>query len=585
MPRLNLRLGEPRSALVFATVGLLLLLRAASLGGPLIIPDEYGYLALSQAYPYPEAYYDHDPWMVRLNNVGFFALGRLLFMVTPEPEQLLEVLNVAFFLAACYLVGKLMARVADDRSWRRLWFAATLLPFSCYTANFMPESLYMLLFWAVAGVAALVVPSRPLAGAVGLGLLGAALFLVKPHALAILPALAVSSFVGAVLRARRDGKARPWLAGLVAALTIPVAFYSSLVLLYFVLGRRLEWSLFQLVGAVYRSNLRGALAVDSAISWAAMQALAANLVVLGVTLGPSLFAFAWRGATLALQSLRGQELSDREARALTVMAFSAAALAGLLAMVAKFTVDPASPDAASRIHGRYYGFAVPLLLVGHAIGGRRVWERRWRLQAVGLAGLGATAALVLLRQRFRLYPWDDPAAFAFSQIDGRTLIPAIALAACIAYYLTMLAGWRRSMDVYPAFVALVFLLGQLATWGWQKPWSDAIAPSVNAGKALRSLVPPDQLARGLVVGSDRYHNLSLVLHGLRSPTPVLQLPAGATLDETRLPAGTRWVATFDTYDIRIPFLRTVKAPGFVLGRLRSTSASSGEASPGGSRTP
>jgi hypothetical protein len=552
------QLHRPAAVLI---VGGLILLRAMVLANPLIVPDEYGYLALSQSYPDPQAYYTHDVYMLRLNNMGFLAIGHLMFAVSDAPESLLELVNTLCFMLACLLVLKLMASMADEPVRGGSWLAVLLFPYSCFTANFMPESVYMLVFWTMACTIVLGVPKHPLVGSAVAGVLCAALFLVKAHAIALVPALvagtSIAAFAGTGWRVR---------AGIAATLVSAASFYLGVVGLFFVLGGPLEWSLLQLVSGVYRPHLEGALSLDAHVLALGARVTGANLVLLAGLFAPAVLALCWRGALVAFRAWRTRSLTDAETRVVATLAFTIAAMAGLLAMVAKFTADTASRDG-MRIWGRYYGFAVPLLLVGYAMGiPQLIGLGRRGTRALGLAGLGSVAAVWLVSRSCLIYPWDDPMNFAFSGWDGRTIVPRLSMAILIAFYASMLVPLRRWVAAYPYALCAVFVLGQLATLGWQKPWSDAMAQKVASGRALRALVPPDELDAGLVVGAHRYHAFSAVLFGLRAPAHVLELPSGAVLDAAVVPADASWVAIFDDYDVRLRFREVFRGRGFLIGR-------------------
>jgi hypothetical protein len=139
-------------------------------------------------------------------------------------------------------------------------------------------------------------------------------------------------------------------------------------------------------------------------------------------------------------------------------------------MVTKFTVDTTSAEGTLRVYGRHYGFAVPLLLVACVIAARELrCLRPHGIRAIGVGGMAAVAGMWFVSRSVSIYPWDDPPAFAFSVCEGRVVIPHLTLAILVVLYASMLVPLRRWAIVYPASLAAVFLLGQVATFGWQKP--------------------------------------------------------------------------------------------------------------------
>jgi phosphoglycerol transferase len=561
-PRRLIRGDMRRVAPLLLIVVSILLARNLLLESPLMAGDEYAYFAAAQTFPNSAERFAFDPYLPRVYNPVFAAYGSLMVQLSNRPELLLKTFNtVAFALTTVLLLG-LITKVGGGAP--SLTSAAVLLviPISAYTAYFMPETTYALLFTLLTCSVVGVLPGAVISGALLAGTVVGTMLLVKPHALAMF--VAVTLTFGALFVA--PSAFRPRRRALLAGVALFVA--STYVALVFINGALSGgWQLhpFTFVGGIYQPFLSQGF---SRTSWVGripqlLSILCGHAIVVGTLLAP---AIAVGIATLRRLYAKPGPVADVVAARTTfvVVVFAGFALFVALAMTTNFTAQAAqtSPIEYLRLHGRYYSFVIPLYLVLYfALGANdrdAATADSW-IRPAAAAGCVLAGLLFYLQSRRIIYPFDFPEAFVFSTVRGSPreglaglaagLVTPGAIAATMAGYALIVWRGRRALFLYPVLLITLFLLSTAGVTAWQRGNSLGNHRLRADARAVRKILPPAERDRGLVVGSEWNGALAYTLFNLWSSARVLVREPGATLTDSDIPPDTRWVLLVGPYTL------------------------------------
>src|SRR5581483_4271138 len=179
-----------------ALVGVLLMLRVATLGVPIVFGDEMSYALLSKSLGNPLVY-SRNALLLPLPNQLFFDVYHLATLCGAATLGAARALNCVLFALAAFPLFALARRFLPATQALAFAVAMLLMPNSSYTSFFMPESSYFLGFYFVVwAFVAFIEPHGRLRHAAAAGFALAALSLIKPHGLTILAACAVTVLVG-----------------------------------------------------------------------------------------------------------------------------------------------------------------------------------------------------------------------------------------------------------------------------------------------------------------------------------------------------------------------------------------------------
>ena len=336
---------------------------------PLVLADEANYL-LPTLHGYGAANFERWSILSAIPNHLYYAIYRTL--AGPDLYLHAKVLNAAFLAASVYpIYGVARTRLPAGEA-TLLAALGAAAPVTSYARYFMPEALYQLGFWLAVLVVLRTLPrSAPLAG-LAAGMATGALSLVKPHALALAAAMAV-------FLALREGG---WRRRLGAACLVVATCAVTRTLFVAVLTGDAEAAL---AGPGYSGMLQGGFA-----AWPALRNALGHLAALLLLASAPLWVVS-RHVGLALV---------RRAPADDVALLALCVLGALVAMTVVFStsVYALAPDTEriTRLHGRYYAFALPLLVIAFAAVSREApaWMPGKRA-AVTLCALTLVAAIAV----------------------------------------------------------------------------------------------------------------------------------------------------------------------------------------------
>lgn len=562
-----------------AAAAVFLILRATTIMSPLMAGDAYAYFAHARMAGRLDALYAADPAIQRVNNPLFFSIGGLACRLAGGDGTLvLRVLNVVLFVAGCGVCASLIRRPAHR--WDRVGALGLLLatPLSSYCHCFMPEILYFFLVVilsvvVVRGPGPVAGTSAVAAGAVLGGLLG-----TKPHAVAIAAALAAFILLQHV-------RGRGWRGlGPAARALVAVAAAAGIVWAAVTVGFHgaLPQAAAGAVGADYARFLASSARSGPDIAQIAAVLLRHALVNGSVFAVPVLLLARWvveaprRSAGATAASEAGDSGGGRP-----LALWSLVVLGAALAMSVVFTALLARSNAAQavHVHGRYYSFALPLLLTAWAAAypaiRTRPWFPRW---AAGAAAVGAACCcgVACCGDWLTVYPWDYPELLGLSRwpaLGRQVAVLPWALAAAAAAAAVLIAvrpGW--TLWSVGTLIAGAFVAGQYNVWQWQAENTAGQGRLTREARAVATLLPPVARDRGLVVGEHRYGRMAFALYGLMANSRVVTRPALAVLSGRDVPPGVEWILTTDPIAVDLPCRSVIAGEETTFYRLMPAAA-------------
>ncbi len=439
----------------------------------------------------------------------------------------------AKLLNAAFMAGTAAPAYAVARRyvvpWQAAMFAAFAIsaPIATFVRYFMPETLYCFGFWVTVYVLLRTLErSEPLA-ALATGVALALLSLVKPHALALV--VAVCGFF-----LLRPG---PMRVRLMAATFVALFFYATRVALVHALTGRSDYSV---TGPAYHGPLAAFRFEPAALVFNAVGHLATLCVLVGLPLG-----------AIGLALRREARQLGREPRDLMLLALCT--LTALIAMTVYFSfgvykIDPVG-ERITRLHGRYYVFALPLAILAYATLVRRRAVSGALVSNQGLLSFGGMAAIAgfVVSRVYETGVIDYPDLGILARWPHGLVVPATAIVVCMvtAFFLRRHPGgdwsWRSVLPI-----------AWWATIGLATSSLLLIAPVV--GRVLvpdgvdRAMVDVPELQRlrhrgdGLIVGTPSVGpDTFRVMFYLASMSRGRFVADGATLGADEIPPDVNWL--------------------------------------------
>jgi phosphoglycerol transferase len=541
----------------FSILTLFLIARNLLVTHPLVLGDEYYYSILSRYFGKTSELFAHDPYIphypdelylwifssVHLWGTGSYAAAKVLNSV------LLGAAVVPIYLTALLFVERNAALFIS--------LISVLGPINSFTAYFMPESCYFLMFWIFLFFFISNIPRRMIrAGAYG-GMLLACLLLIKPHALVLLGSVELT-IGGMILLPGGFGLGRREN-GLLSLVALNASFIITLAVLHVGLFGHRELNV---LGFYTEFAAKVRRPMDFVIS--AARILCAHIVYTSIIFGLPIVVTLLGAFGLMPSKKPGESC----ARMRVFSLFAILSLALLLVMTAKATVNFAAGLGASelrRVHGRYYDFIFPMFLIAFYGAGDpplRSGPRKMMRLALLICLLFVVAGYFLISPGSLVYLADYPeVGWLYDPFPGVGLIFWIAAALVIIYYL---AYGLREKAAYSRFLVVSLLAGSsLAAVALYK--SSVVLPADRAGALVQSFFEGDERDLGLVAGSNLW-TIFRCLFQIEGDPSVLLLPYGSSIDRDQI-KGARWLLSLDNYNVRAPSATIVSGAGFKIVQI------------------
>lgn len=440
------------------------------------------------------------------------------------------------YVSACRFIERTQA----------ILFASVVLvsPWVIYTRVFMPEVMYVFGFWCSVAVFAWFWRAGSLRGELLLGMCLGALTLVKSHATFLVPGFALGCLVGQLL-GTGPKLARVWRA-IAAALLVAAGWYLSKTLFSTLSGPTSVTG--GLVGG-YGGELSRVLALLGDLHNSFKYLFDIFLRHIGVVAVGGGIAIALVGR-VAIESI-GDGFSLKEShteghrRRATLGVVAMGVLVTLLIITTVFTAAVAgggAHESIERMHTRYYGFAIPLvLLVAMIICNEpegRVVGRRSYTAVVGVVLLSAFGGLGIIKDA--LHANDAPDALVFAVAGGGVAIVALWIAALWASRLN-----GRNLAVLIALWGAGVGVSNIAIYAYRYVDISSVAqPGELAGRAAKFYLPGRDVDEGAIYARSESIDLYRFAFRLNGLSPIRVSPACSEIPLDDIMSTYPWVITF-----------------------------------------
>lgn len=498
---------------------------------PVVLGDEQIYSAAARLSPLAES---------PIPNYLYLQVFRTTNYCGPNFLSCARILNTLFFIGALPFIYLIARRLSHGTIAAWITVLIGISPINSYTAYFMPESLYFLGFWVLSWLLLIIDGIGRLRSWTAIGAVLGLTMLVKPHALFMFPAIVL--YTAVISGWRKPGNLRSGIAriGLLGASAISVKFAVGAMLA----GAQGVSFLGPLYGGIAESSTRS-VSGYFAIALGAIENAGGHVLALAVLYGLPI-------AVALLTVLRGLGRQADSGIASRVALLALLVLGNLIVVTALFTASVAGNgpyESASRLHMRYYNFALPLLplLVLACLESDLGRTRDWRRIVIGalLAALGAYALYT------RLEPFT-PGLVDSPELRGITLSPTAFLSFATTSVLLIVLWAYRSRPASTLFVFAWFpAVAVLSTYDISVEQRQHIKPNAydRAGKIVNQLLDPKDLERTLILGSEPIGLYRALFHLDHRGAQFRVLAPSDTIDVATVAPDRDWLLVFGTHDL------------------------------------
>lgn len=527
----------------------LLVLRTQGLY-PSVFADEYTYSKLARLVPFSEAI---------APDYLYFAIYRLTSICGDGFLGCARILNIAFFVSAAPFIYLLGRKLAGEKTALLISVLSILGPLNIYTAYFMPEALYFFSFWVFTWFLLNIKQKHGIWHWILIGVFFGLLTLIKPHALFLMPALAIYFLIIHRQQIGRGSNTKFF--------KYCVVFFASSIATKLVIGYIFAGiSGVTLFGPTYTSH--ASTSIENSNRYFAL-ARAAFINIHGHLLGLAvLFSVPISHLLLSSKNFFRRQLNQSIAS--NTVLYASLVFFVLLAVTAVFTasVSTLGPyETDTRLHMRYYNFAFPLLfLIAVSQLSPESSATRLRSRIIVAFPLGLAILYVI---KTRMAPYTP------SIIDSPELRGFI-LQLTVFYVLSGISILALALWVYKARVgakAFVYLFLPLAiissTFYTNNELRYRRFPNVfdNAGMFTKSVLSNEELSKVVVVSSNPA-GLFRALFYLDNPKASrMRLPRGRQYDLSKLPADKEWLLVIGDHSLPEKQFFQLPNNGFSLVRV------------------
>lgn len=511
------------------------------------VVDEYVYSSNSRLLPLsnsnvPDYLYRYIYSIVGICNKGWIECARLL--------------NGIFFVMSAPFIFFISRRYTNSiiSSWITL--LSLLGPINTYTAYFMPESMYFLVFWVFAWATTTKDALRKNNSIIASGIILGALSLIKPHALFLLPVIFI---YGIIYYLNHNIMLKYWI----------YKFFSLYLLSFFFI----KFFLGFIFSGVYGISLFG----SSYSSMAGEMFLhSENLLKLAKIFLTQIYGnisavslIYYLPLTYALYffiNFRSHVVKDRD-----FLLFSLLITGGLISISAIFTaqVDMVNATEGVRLHMRYYNFSLPLLLIIIPLMPLEVIKYgtyKSRLVAFFPFFIILTTALLITIDNFSPNYVDGPEIRGYySNIKAFYFLGILSLIVLTTWIFSPLKSVKFYLFIF--FPLYIIISGYYANIDlrnriYSNPYDRA---AIFAGEYLGN----EDLSRLLIIGPPQALG-PLVLSKIYINNANVQaktIPEGE-IENSNISNNIRWIITVGSYDIKLPKYYEFYGDGFTLTRIQ-----------------
>jgi hypothetical protein len=528
-----------------------LVLRVIAVESPVMASDEYAYF-MAAKYDHVRAdVYKYDPAMQAVGNEVYPIVFNVWEMLSAERTAMVgRVFNALLYVLSSFVLFAIFARSFDRKTAVISAILYLLFPFSFYAITLLPEVMFQFCVYLIVLVTLGTLRWRaPLAILLPAAVAALAYF-IKPHALAVIAAVAGFYFAAPLAESSKGLLVRRLAWGLVRAVLFLAATALFIYLVKLLSKDAADDG--QLVGSFYASYLSRLSSPAYLLRnlWSMLDYVGGHLALLLAMFTPGILAIAvacsriskiWRRPAGEIASMAADDRQNMLALMVGLLAIA------LLLMIAAFTnaASETSEFEKYRLHGRYLAPLLPLLL------GFSVWAvgKAASTRLVGVVSLASLAFFVFyLRFQYHIYPWDYPDAFVFftskmtywGMPGTNDWLVWLVFLAGIVFAASCIRG-RLQLASYVTFLVVLMLGSHVQMANWLRTHSQSNRPTIEAADAIGDYLGPAAPGTGLLLVADRYGKSSYFLMELASLQHVQSIAPGGRISASGIPGGVTWL--------------------------------------------
>jgi len=542
----------------FIVIFLILILRNIFLQQPILFADETYYSILSK-YANTQTVVDFTP---PLPNILYFHIYKIASLFGSNFLIISKILNSLFFSLAIFPIFATAQLFVTPRTAITIAVISLIAPINSYTAYFMPEALYFLVFWLfvygfVYGMGRSIIIAN-----ITSGVTLAILSLIKPHGLTMFVIVFITMlllFIGFW----RELKLKQILISIIAYF---LCFIITRLSINFILQGKFEITL---LGAVYGYMVKNSIAPDSFSNiWTK-----AWFCLKGHLLCVSIF-FLVPLITMTRKLFRDNYSPPNQIKKIqlkSLLTLGIVALITLLVTTAKFTADVAGSDPTqlpNRLHGRYYDFLFPLLVIGFYATGDQSNKKRDLDKSINLIIVSAAAgiAIILLKviNHYVINYTDFPEMFWF---QGRGAIQYAVIFGFLISTWIYLFNKKNRLIGYSLFIIFAALSGSYFSFTAQVRDASCSPLPDKAAIAVFNLIPSEEHDSGMVIAktADARIFRARFQFQIAGSSKIIEAPI---ITREMIPPEKRWLLLLDEYQLDIPIYSRIKGDGFDFVRIK-----------------
>jgi phosphoglycerol transferase len=471
-----------------------------------------------------------------------------------------NVLNTIFYGLSCLMFYVLARRVCGRGLSQFLALVYMALPMSAFASLFMPEAMYIFVFWLLLAILLDVRQASGVGFYLVVSVILAALMLIKPHALLFLPSAVAFAMLRSWTMPPSTSAPRRW-SGPFIVLIIPVTL--KLVIGWLLAGTAGLTLFGGFYGGIVERQTEG-LARLLEVSWLSTFNGVGHLAAMALLWGFAIFIAVMVAAhTLFEAFLRRATMSQTGAYAVFGLLF----LANMIPVTAIFTGIIAGmipSEDGTRLHLRYYAFALPLLLLVVAsaeLALFHVLDRKRYFVAAAIALVVIAASTFAVQALYNPVTADTPELAALTQSHWH--LAALAILAIAPFIAAAVSpAWGK----HTAVLFSIPLITALAAFGSNAVVAKRleVTQTDTAGLFAHAYLSPDERKRILVVGDRPTRALRALFHIDTPEASQMVLEKEKPLDVAQAAQTWQWVLLLGERQLSAPADVVVRMEGFSL---------------------
>ena len=524
----------------FLTASLLFVLRSLLIEYPLCLPDELIYIFFSKFFR-DWSILKENFFTSNMPNNAFFQMYHLLFGLGENSLLAARILNsilFSFSIFPLYAISRFFLRPFKALIVSLLCLA---FPINSYISYFMPEIFYFLLFYFLIYVIILLSPYRYRLMLLSAAIIISLLSLVKPQAnILLLPSIIIFSIIG--FKTHRINTIN-------LIIKLLLYFLIPFFIARFILLSMLYSSNYFTFGSIYDYLIKATANYLHYYNIVTIASLVMGHIYYMLTLWfIPIFTLIVIAYNINLQSLQlsGQIRLRHLAWLLTTY------LLTIIFTTSLFTaaVSGLGPyEHASRLHGRYFNFLFPLLIICTFAATRDLEYRLNKRDCYIKYYYSALVISIFLMAKFLANKYtfglvDYPELFWLNNLSSEALFIYLALG--LSGSLFFVFSRSNRLHAYIAFLLLTLIM---SSWYAVTEQVQMSKPSEHdrAGLVLKNFISGSDLASGYIIREPEDIKIFRTLYQLGIPVKYADIPATIEIIPQMIPKATKWLLILGTH--------------------------------------